>query len=482
MINVYSPELQVWLHKTIMRQTTNGKDAVSARFQGSAARQRIDLKPFLGQGSHVHVSKSVSQPAGAFSIVLIDKPDMVDGDFESLYGLIEPMDMIEIRMRHGAPKGTTRAPIVMRGFVSEVMREESSQPGDGRPTRSVIVNGQDYGKLWQIIQISFLANYIVGQAYISGFPLFEQYQISNNVMTAAEFANDVLTKIINDYLAKLIPENATLPSVIQPDITVGPCTVSPGLQTHEGTIYNMLRYYGDVGAWNELFIEDREDGVFMVYRPNPYLNTDGSDTKIQEDAPEPVYVDISARDLSSLRLSRSDADVANFYWVQAPRFNLAYDTQRRQEATASGQTDIVLAEYANSATKFYGIRIMLLETQQGGQDMGTQNTGRPAADYDRLGAAATKWMDKRRDVVVRSNRDNIVLERGSMVLRGNEEVRAGTYIRLRRGNLVSIYYVSSVDHHFTPFEGFTTVAQVERGTGFIERVKSSGSPYFEEKT
>jgi len=482
MIPVYTPDVQVWLHKTVQRKTTNGKDAVSQRFTGSAERLKIDLRPFLGEGSQVQTQKSVRDPAGGFAITLVDKPDGDAGSFESLYGLIEPMDMIEIRARHGTPTDPQKAPIVMRGFVSDVQRVESAG-GDGRPARGVMVSGQDYGKIWQIIQINYLAGYLVGKSYISGFPLFEQYGIPTTTMSPAEFVRQVLDKIINPYLKELMPEDTTLlPRTVGADITVADATVSPGIQTHQGTIYEMLRFYGDVGPWNELFMDDREDTVFAVYRPNPYLKTDGTGEKIQSEAPDPVYVDVPITDVVQINVSRGDSNVANFYWVSNQRFNLVADVYQRQAAVAAGGTNVDLSAYANSNVKLYGIRMMQMETQQGGPSMSTHNTGGASADVDKLGSAAASWMDRRRQIVVDSNRDNIVLEHGTMRMRGNEAIKAGTYIRLTRGSLVSTYYVVQVSHDFTPFQAFTTTVQVERGTGFIERIKSSGSPYWQERT
>src|SRR3546814_3297873 len=64
---------------------------------------QIDLVPFLSDQHPVHTLKSISEPAGGFSITLADKPLKQDGAFESLVGLIEPMDMVEIRFRHDPP-------------------------------------------------------------------------------------------------------------------------------------------------------------------------------------------------------------------------------------------------------------------------------------------------------------------------------------------------------------------------------------------
>ena len=55
----------------------------------------IDLTPYLGVGGSVRTTKGIREPAGTFSLSFPDQMHKTLGD--SLYGLIEPMDMIEIR-------------------------------------------------------------------------------------------------------------------------------------------------------------------------------------------------------------------------------------------------------------------------------------------------------------------------------------------------------------------------------------------------
>lgn len=137
LVEIYEPGIRVTLYKTISRTTLDANNPVSQRFQGSA--KTIDLTPFLGDGSALRTSKSVRESAGGFSLTLVDKPYKGTyagtNTFETLYGLIEPMDLIEIRMRHDPPStGGAKPPIVMRGFVSTVSRSET-MGADGRPQR-----------------------------------------------------------------------------------------------------------------------------------------------------------------------------------------------------------------------------------------------------------------------------------------------------------------------------------------------------------
>ena len=100
-----------------------------------------DLENWLGEGCSVHTSKSIREPIGQFSITFLDKehPDFLD----SIYYMIAPMDGIEIRMAHDGSQDPT---LVMRGFVSDVRRDETKGQ-DGKPVRRVTVIGHDVGKL-----------------------------------------------------------------------------------------------------------------------------------------------------------------------------------------------------------------------------------------------------------------------------------------------------------------------------------------------
>ena len=80
------------------------------------------------------------------------------------------------------------------------------------------------------------------------------------------------------------------------------------------------------------------------------------------------------------------------------------------------------------------------------------------------------------------NKDNVIFENGTMRLRGNERIKAGTQMHLTRGGgkVESSAYVTQVDHDFSPFQGFYTSVAFERGTDFIERSQKQNPSYFTE--
>lgn len=502
---VASPRLTVHLYKTISRKTVDGQTAVSARYEGKD--EFIDLTPFLNDRSSVRTTKSVREPAGGFSITFADKAEksfasaigFLSGgaELESVYGLVEPMDLIEIRMWSGIGPAPAKYPIVMRGFVSDVQRSQGVGE-DGRPQRTVTITGQDYGKIWQMFQVIYLAAYAEGQALLTNFGLWEMFGMeAANAMPAGEFVRKMVDKIINPHLDGFMPTRTPLPRQIKTgdSIAVKHGVVNNSYQNMQGSIYDILKFHGDVGVWNELYTEDREDGVHVVYRPTPALHITqpkGSGSrKIQDDAPDPVYVPIEAESVQSISVARSDASVANFYWVNNSRFDLIDEMQRKLASIPKDDGKVSLKEYPNSAVKYYGVRPMYAQTQQAGDEIDNMTSGQSEASQNERSQKQEAWIDKRRRLMVEMNRDNVILERGSATMKGGpmrvdgrELMKAGDYASFRFGRVEFEAYVVQIEHAFMPFQSYTTSVVFERSTGFVERAQmGSGmaSPWLAEQ-
>lgn len=498
----FMPDIQVLVLKNVGRETTNGKTPVSDRYKG--AKKVIDLAPWLSDTSHIRTSKYIHQPAGAFSITVPDRPDKADLD--TLYGLVEPMDCVEIRFSHEPHKTKQggKLPIIMRGFITEVRRTESIQ--SGRPVRTVTIAGQDYGKIWQILQIHYFKNYTVGQTLLTQFKFFAQYGAAFNIMPAGDFVKAVVNEVVNDFLKQMggrnkqqtneaesgggaegekKQEDATpvqLLKVTDEDIQVTEGVVSPfGVNQFDGgSVYSLLTQNCDVGPWNELFIEDREDGVHVVYRPNPYKNLDG-EWLPKVKMPDPV--ELPAGDIQSISVTRSDANVANYYWVDSPRFEIVHGSIYRAVAAQGDPETFFVQQHKNCDPTLYGIRKMHEVTQQGDATAKHHGNGLKEADLKREMSLSVDWQTKRRVQLVEMNKDNVVFEAGSITCRGREEIKAGMYFNLTRGTVKSEGYIVGVDHDFVPFSHFSTTFQFQRGTGFAERAKrerGKEAPYYSE--
>jgi hypothetical protein len=501
-----SPRLTVRLFKTISRKTIDGKAGVSARYEGKD--ESIDLTGYLGDGAVVRTCKSVREPAGGFSITFADKADtdfsggvgyLSSSVLETVYGLVEPMDLVEIRMWSGAGAAPVarlglmhpRYPIVMRGFVSAVQRQQSMTE-DGRPQRQVVITGQDYGKIWQMFQVIYLAAYAEGKALLTNFGLWELFgATASNALPAADFIRTMVEKIINPHLGGFMPERSTMPRqlTLGGGITVAHGVVNNSYQQMQGSLYEIMRFHGDVGVWNELYTEDREDGVHVVYRPVPALDL-STGKKIQEDAPSPVYVSIPAWAVQSISVCRSDESVGNFFWVNNSRFDLVDEMQRKLASIPANDGRVSLKEYPNTAVKYYGVRPMYASTQQGDDQIANMTSGQKKDDLDQRSTRQEAWIDKRRRLMMEMNKDNVVFERGTARVKGGPMradgvglMKAGDYARFQFGSTESIGYVVQIEHEFAPFRGFTTNLVFERGTGFAERIKMGGpaSPWLAEQ-
>lgn len=487
------PLISVRLYKTISRKTIDGQTAVSARYAGKD--EFIDLLPMMGDGSVVRTSKSVREPAGGFSITFADKAQNSLGSLESVYGLVEPMDVVEIRMWGGVGARPQVLPIVMRGFVTMVRRSQS-MGDDGKPYRSVEVSGQDYGKIWQMYQIIYLAAYASGQALLTNFGLWEMFGIEAvNTMKAADFVRAIVDKIINPYLKELMPENTPMPRelTLGDGITVAHGTLNNSVQQTQGSLYDAMKYHGDVGTWNELYTEDREDGVHVVYRPVPALHLnapEGATTRlIQADAPEPVYCEVLDSHITQMSMQRSDANVANFYWVNNERFDLISDEQRKLASIPANDKTVYPKDYPNAAVKYYGTRAMYSATNQGEDSIKVMTGGLDANGHETRSEKMLSWIEYRRRCLVDMNKDNVVFESGQMVVKGGllrpsgDLIRAGDYARVTIGQTQSDAYIVQIDHTFVPLSGgYTTALTLERGEGFARRVVSPNvSPWLAEQ-
>lgn len=486
-MKTYHPQCRVILLKTVRRtEIVPGLSAVRDRY---ADVRGIDLTPHLGEAGGVHVSKSVREPAGDFSITLADKSALL----ESLYALVEPMDMVEIRMARSPHEywADGSIPVVMRGLVSTVQRGESM--AGGKPTRTVTIAGKDFGKILEIFQIHYLNNSKVGDNIINAWAYFQRYAPGRDAILkpAGMFLAETLHDLINKFLARM---SALSDGVIGNDYVhvvkewkpsfniagiVSPYTINSMVNV---TLYQMLATVLDVGAFNELYTEDRDDGVYLVARPNPFKQA-GTGQYIQQLGGVGVEtVTVSSDEIEAINVSRSDAGTANYYWVMDPRWTMTLNQSQNELAIMGGPETLLLDDYLNSADEYYGFRKMEVQTNLGPpgflNSMATTKEDLPAQTQ-----IMADWLIERRRILAESNKDNVAFESGTMRIRGNEKVRAGMYVDLQRGQKNTYcgeYYAYRVDHEFLPFRGFFTSLTVDRGTGFITRASQKQPQYLAE--
>jgi hypothetical protein len=467
-MKVYEPKVEVMLVKAIKRTEIIPKVPVNAKRYGKSL-QSIDLTKYLSENGGVHTSKSIREPAGAWSVTICDKahPDL----FETIYALIEPMDLIEIRMAHDpyeyrdVEKQTIGIPVVMRGFVSMITRNEIMS-GD-KPIRTVTISGQDFGKILQIIQIIYLNGALVDEYILSEFSFFQKYDLTAKIKLANEFVADVLNGIINPYLAKMTKGiGASIVNVITPNVTIQG-SVAPGVVSSISNVslYQLLVSVLDIGAFNELFIEDNEGGISLTVRPAPFLDVKGN--PIQGHAPDSIS--IGSKDIVAINISRTDAGVANYYWVQCAPWSLISNEDQKAAAMVGPKEGFIFFDYLNTIDKYYGVRKMEVSINLGPPSYSWSDAKKSSQAKEQTGNMGD-WIVSKRQILSAINKDNVIFESGSLRVRGNERIKAGMQLIVNRGvNMYSSYYVTKVEHEFVPFQGFYSTLTVERGTNFIDR-------------
>ncbi|EAM1616326.1 hypothetical protein EU642_22070 [Salmonella enterica] len=492
-VNFVTPRFTVRLYKSIMRKPMEGGLPTSERYANKEAF--IDLTPFLGDGSNITTGKDCRQPAGTFSLTFSDRPNvsgqamgpvLATAGLETVYGLVEPMDVVEIRMWNGKGIRGSELPIKMRGFVTEITRGRQ-MGADGRPVRTVVVSGQDYGKIIQMYQILYLPSYTGSEPLLSGFNFFEHFGMSaKNVMTGKEFITTLLEKAINPLLDALIPQYSPMPRVIMPDVQAEGM-MNNSYMNQEGSVYDLMKSFLDVGYWNELYVEDREDGVYLVWRPLPYIGLMNK-TATQEMAQDPYWATIPDNEIVNVRQGRNDEAISNYYWVTNQRFDMVDDMHRRVEAFMAGAHNETL-NYPNTAHKYYGIRALYADSVMGPMDVDNQTSGLDEQGQEARGGAILQWIRDRRQTVIDNNQDNVVFEKGSMDIKGGpardngEALKAGDYIQVLDGMMSWSAYVVSITDNFQPYRSYTSSLNFERGTGFAERVSEAAgnSPWLKEQ-
>lgn len=485
-MRAYEPKAEIRLVKAFPRKEIVPDVPVASRYSSPFMRSFV-LTDHLGDSGSIRTSKSVRQPAGGFTITFADS---VNTEFyDSIYAMIEPMDMVEIRFCHdpfeySKPNEGYRPPIVMRGLVSNISRSEIMS--GGKPVRTVTVTGQDYGKILQIFQIFYLNNSVVGDNLLTEFKWFQKYAQDGapKLTRANDFVGDVLKNLINPYLERFSSKSdgARVDAAVIKNWTASSTiegVVSPWLinQFNNVSLYQMMAKLLDVGPFNELYTEDLEDGVLLNVRPAPFLDAMGN--PIQGVRPSKIKID--SEDLVSINVNRTDAGTANYFWVSASQWAMYNNETQKMLASVGKESSFIKYDYLNSNMAYYGIRKMEVESSLLPNDYVPSDSDKT----DQAAANSTKsgnWIEQRRDILAKINKDNVIFENGTMRIRGNERVKAGLQIELNRGggNVKSTAYITQVDHEYTPYQGYFTNIVFERGTGFINRSQKAIPVYFDE--
>lgn len=440
----------------------------------AAPFQTVDLTPYFGTGGAIQTQKSLNTPCGAFSLSFADRLHPEYGD--TVYALMEPMDFIEIRASH-QPESYSGSdlPLLMRGFVTSIQRQEQMSE-DGTPYRSVVIVGQDSGKLLDQHHILFEFQAAQGKIWVEQFRLQAAFGMQPSVLTVGEFLKQIVDKVVNPAINDMSVFTHTEMKPFQVDtVAVQDGKVAPQLaaQIDLVSIWQIMESFCD-RPWNELFVVDREDGPHLVFRPCPFKSY-LDDSLIIHGAEDPGAVPIDIKDVMSINVQRSDFRVANFFWVE-PGVSQVESSLFVTMAALQAGWPIDLEHDANTPTLF-GPRKMSARSALYPQDMSEVFPMLSDADKPKMGNAWVSWQVARGRQLMDLNKDNACFEEGAIICRGDEALEIGKYLNLTRGSEISRFYVESVAQQIRPLATWSTQLSVVRGTGWRDRTKEAVSPF-----
>lgn len=472
-VPVFSPAISVTLVKLVARH-----DGMAKRY--SAAPREIDLTPYLGSAGSLKTAKSLSEPAGGFSITFADRTDPAIGD--SLYGLIEPMDAVEIRAaRRPELYAGKPLPLIMRGFVSRVRRSETVAE-DGSPQRVVVVQGQDAGKLWTANNILFQIAYKTDVPFLDTFQLQSTQGMTPGLIPVKQFMTQLVERVLNAKIRQLAgvnpappmpgkPAPGPLPFIVDATVEEGMVFPQQGSAFDLQPLWHIAEMFADK-PFNELFVRDEEDGPHLVHRPAPYRDLSGQ--WVIGGAADPGTVRLDVSQVVSLDLMRSDERSACFYWV--PPGNSMVDTSNDVTVASLEKGSMLELDYPNDDPRLYGVRRMTANSNLLPNDLSDIPRMLPLSERKKASFDITQWFEARSDLLRLANRDNSVLEEGTAVVQGNEDLVIGKYIEITRGSLKSTLYCERVAHTISPLKGWLTDLVLIRGDGLYQRQRYAGSP------
>ncbi len=463
-VQVFTPQISVKLIKTVSR----ARNVTADRFGKASV---IDLTPYLNEGSSVTVHKAVNNPNGGFSIRVGDRLLSKYGD--SLYGLAEPMDAIEIRMsRVGTPV------MVMRGVVTDTSLSESVV-GDGKPSRVMTITGGDYGCFLRMFQIHFLrgSNMADQLLRIAGQYMQKRFGVPYVALTAGAFVIYLVTNAINTFIDGI--GNSSLRGFLvdtsgaDPEDMVYPA----GVQANpDGTMWSHLQKHGNLGPFYEAVIDDSESGTTLVYRKPPFKDLQSDGAYIFPTTSAESFT-IPTDEITALQRSRSEHDIANFYYVRYPRGDFLTPIDSMLMSLVGNGSLLSKKFTPNCEEALYGIRAMEVDTQHGNMDA-PLISGNKKPEYDASVAAHVSYMAKQIKYLQACNVDNVVFESGTIRCNGSPDYKPGRYFDIEfRNGVKSSGYVTGVTHTFEPFKGFMSELRFIRGNGFVNRTNAS-NPYF----
>lgn len=462
----------------------------------------------------ISTTRELNSPAGAWAITLISRRDSGGRTWAQR---IRPMDYVEINfarydVKSRTPKNTTSSnsgqgktdlPIIMRGLVDKVT-ETVSMSQNGSPFRQTTITGKDMGKLLLIKQVyvlpqlgstgalidAILRNGKNPEAIILGdtYEKMTEMKATDTSISPQEFLDRIKKFIYNkdensgNELSSGVGQAGTnlvegVPDLKMTAKDMKDLYVSPTMiLTFTGPIWNLLQHHQGYPIC-EIFVHDTKEGPELVWRWAPLKDKDG---KIIDPATDPgKATELSLKEIMQYSVSTSDEEVYSLFFVwpqlaQVTSLPVRWDATpdgsggqggQGQPGDSSGQEG-QNPVYRSELAKRYGfkalevitplIRMIDAPLEEDHKDQKTE--------WQKMGEKMAKWLDK-------AFNHNANLEKGTIVIRGNEKIDIGTYVKFKETR--EEFYIEGIRHDFIiwPEPRFTTTLTVTRG------LWSDPSPY-----
>lgn len=442
----------------------------------------------------VNTQKSLSSPAGAFTISLA-------GTQWTAY--LKPNDIVVIQMGYAGEKTLTTA---MVGFIDNVRRTRS-MGGDGTPIVSCTVTGRDFGKVLNKSMLKFYPEigmadgakeqkfFLTDEGWLELMKFFTADQITTG--TPAVVLDNIMRGILlrlNDVKWKVYDEHGTEPKA--KEVTLGNVlryqlakidVFLPLLLTadqFEGAVWNLMERCS-IKPFTELWVDVRSSEE--AWNPSPKnravpdtVEQSSSPNKASADPPYPApafqfgedgakillclretpfdskHKDILMRheihqdDVSNEDLSINDNEHYNLFWAGTTINPLGIDLKR-----------VAPPLFNEKDAKKFGLSP--LEVQVEGLNIERSKEDEHKVLLEDMTKAYTAklkaWFEK-----------NHEYWNGTLTVRGDANVRIGHMINYRAPSFEKEFYVEGVSHTFNVFDDWKMTLQVTRGQKIDEKV------------
>jgi hypothetical protein len=537
-VKVYNPDFEVIIHT-----------------------KKFGMRSFRDTVIRIDVRGTSRDIAGDFRIIFVPKEN--DSEGNTIYDLVEPMDYVEIRARRlaGTAQFSDRRDgltVLTRGFVTKIEKQFSIS--DGKPQRAFSISGENYSKLIRMAYIHYAAGLDPSQIVIAGgtqAPLFFGYGIDlvSHPTPPSQAISETFNKLvkpnfdnIKGFIDKRSDSTQGTGATQQQFLGSNPAhlyddfgkfdlfidedgvdgkrlgtsfnIVDPAAGSKEQSVYEFMNNLAG-RPWNELYVDDKHDGTYLVFRPTPWRNRKGEFVESVKDRQDGsldsndsrVFVEcyeVDEADVLSFNLKRSDEEVYNYYFTDAAYSPVGEPYEwimRSRMVTNMGDSEVRNPHYVvgtvewtdavsgtrritasdkleYSRVELYGFRKYWNTSKFLAVDpnsLAKTNTQDVMADIYKDFAAGSSTPnsismiqagDALTKLLFNSLEHNSALESGTITLKGNEFIRQGVYIKLkteRKQQKPAWFYVVDVSHTIIAFQSYITTLSVIRGETYLQK-------------